>query len=203
MPRYKKNYRRNNRRRYNNSTAQKALRLAKKAYKLPELKYKDSSFSTTNPDSSGSLNILMSLNQGTTNNERVGDTVSPTSMTIRGKMNIHSSATATQVRILIFRWLSEAPGAVTDVLESAAITSFKSQNLRYQSEILYDRVFQLDSVNRPELYWQKKIKLKHKICYPESSSAANRNGIYAIVLSDEATNTPTLDTKYRIFYRDA
>ena len=105
--RYKKYYRR--RRRGNYQLAKKAYRLAKKAYKAPELKFHPFTGTITAPTSSGSYEAVSSCAQGTTNNTRIGDKIRATSLYIRGKMNIHASATATQVRFIIFQWIRETP----------------------------------------------------------------------------------------------
>lgn len=194
MP-YARRYRRKrNYKRRNTSLAKKAYRLAKKAYKAPELKYATITGSLTAPSTTGTMQCISLVSQGTTNNTRIGDTVSPTSISMRMKMNLHASATASQVRVIVYRWISEAPNtaSVSDILGTSTISSFKSDDNRYQSEFLMDRVFSLNT-DRPEIYLQRKIKLNKYISFPEGSATPNRNAIYIAILSDEATNTPTLD----------
>lgn len=197
--RYKK-YRRY-RRRYRSSLAKKAYRLAKKAYKAPELKYNKISL-TKNPVSGiGTFDNLDSTSAGTTNNQRIGDSIIAKSIHLRCKMNLNASATATQVRMLIFKWRSEFPATVTDVLETATITSFKSDDQRFQSSILYDRTYNLNT-DRPEIFLKKKIKLGFRMTYIGGGTVPNTNGVYVIFCSDEAVNTPTIDFQSRMFYID-
>ncbi len=198
MPRhYKKRYNRNR------SLAAKAYALAKKAYKAPELKYHTLTGTIVGPDNDGTTTSLSTIAQGTDVDQRIGNVINPTSVTIKGKMNLHASAAATQIRVIIYRWVSEAPNAVTDVLQAATIQSFKSELKRFQSQILYDRVFQLDSVNRPELYFQKKVMLGKFMGFTEGSNLPNRNAIHLIILSDETTNVPLLAYQTRMFYKDS
>lgn len=193
--RSKRNYR-------NRSLASKAYSLAKKAYKAPELKYIKTTGSVTSPSTSGGVQELSVCSQGSTNNDRIGDSISPTSVAIRLKASLNATASETQIRILLYRWKLGTSTGVTDVLESSSPVSFKSEDKRFQSEILYDRVFQLDAVRSQEMFVSFKRQLKHRISYAESATAANTNGIYIAILSDESTNTPGLSYRARLFYRD-
>lgn len=209
MPRYYSKSRSYRRRRGNYSKnsytlAKKAFYLAKKAQVTKELKHNEITGTITAPTSSGSITELSATTQGDTNNTRNGDTIYPTSLALRMKMNINASADSTQVRVIIFRWISEAPSGVGNILESTSITSFKDQNERFQSQFLYDRVFNLNSVNKPELFFSKRIKLTKPISYSEAApGVANRNGIWILIISDEAVNTPTLAYNTRLYFKDA
>lgn len=200
-PTYKKrNYRKYSNR--NSSLAKKAYRLAKKAYKLPELKYHEESVTPTSVSGTGSITEASDMIEGTSDNQRIGVVIHPTSLKIRCTMKLNAAATDTLVRMLVYRWVSEGNTTLSEVLETATVNSFKSQNLRYQSEILYDRVFRLSTTEKPEIFLQKSIKLRKMICYPGGSNNANRNGIYIAFVSDEAVNTPTITYTSRLFYRD-
>lgn len=204
----KKNYRRKGR---NTSLAKKAYRLAKKAYKLPELKYNTDGFTWSNgtAPTTGVLVGLDQISQGTTNNTRIGDTVSPTSLKFKCNLvlsnsNSDNDSMGQQARMIIFRWISEAPASITDVLESTTINSFKSEDKRYQSEILYDRVFH-QNAEIPVHHIERKLKINKHISYPEGSSVSNRNGIYMLVFGTGTSTTqatPPFVLNSRLFYRD-
>lgn len=181
--------------------AVKAYKLAKKAYKMPELKYKPDGLTST-VLSTGSLIAIDDMAQGTTNNQRIGDTIHPTSVKFRFNMSKNAAATSSQIRILVFRWISGNPAAVLDVLEAANVQSFKSEDNRFKSEILYDKVFRVDTDN-PKYFRTAKVKLNKPISYAGGTTSSNRNGIWIIFLGDEAVNTPTLDWQSRLFYKDA
>lgn len=206
MPYAKYGKRRDYRRKYNSknqSLAKKAYKLAKKAYKAPELKYVNIAGALTAPTTTGTMQLLSNISQGTTNNTRLGDTVKPTSVRIRMKMNLNASATSSQVRIIVFRWVSESPAtsSVADILDTSTVTSFKADDTRYQSQFLMDRVYTLNT-DRPEIFFTKKIKLYKHISFPGATNTPNRNSIYMAILSDEAVNTPTLAYDTRLFYTD-
>lgn len=182
--------------------AKKAYALAKKAYKAPELKYYAAAGTVTGPSSSGSAEQLSEISQGVTNNDRIGDSIHAKSLHLRMKMNLNASATSSQVRVIIYKWLSESPSlSSSDILESASITSFKTEANRYQSQFLMDRVFTLNT-DTPELFLQEKIKLGMQIHYNQAVTQPTVNGLYIFILSDEAANTPTLAYDYRVYFTD-
>lgn len=190
-------------RRNNQSLASKAYTLAKKAYRAPELKFAPITITTT-PTSTGFINILSSITQGDSNNERIGDTILAKSLHYKATLLLNASATASLVRVIFFKWRSEAPAGVTDVLLTAAITSFKSQDLRFQSKILSDRVYKLNDASQPEIFFKGKIMLKDLlISFPEASATSNMNGIHMLILSDEATNSPVFRMQTRLYYVDS
>lgn len=199
----KRTYRKRRYNKRNQSLAKKAYRLAKKAYKAPEIKYNAITGTITGPDTTGNVQELSLLAEGTTNNTRVGDKISPTSLRVRLKANINASATATQVRMMIFTWKIDAPAGTGDLITGDAITGFKSENDKYKSKILYDKVFQLNSVNRPEIFVSRKFKVPKYIAYQTGSSIANTNGLYILLISDEATNVPLLAYNSRLYYKDS
>lgn len=201
---YKKRYNGYRKPRYSSTRvlAKKALTVAKKAYRLPELKYNDQSIVPTTVSGTGSINELSVMAQGSSNNQRIGDMVKPTSVKYRCTMKINAAATDTLIRMIIFRWVSEEPSTAADVLANATVQSFKSEDKRYQSEILVDRVYRISSVERPELFIKGSVKLNKPISYAGGGNVANRNGIWVLFTSDEAVNTPTIAYQARLFYRD-
>lgn len=186
----------------NQSLAKKAYSLAKKAYKAPELKYKALSNAPASVLGTGSVTQLDTIQQGLTNNNRIGDRVLAKSLHYRMELKLHASATDTLVRCIVFRWISEQPASAGDVLESVTIGSFKDEDQRYSSQILMDRVYRLSTAEKPELFVSGKIKINKHITYPEGSSTSNRNALYVLFVSDEAVNTPSITFNTRLFYID-
>lgn len=191
------------RRRSQQSLAKKAYRLAKKAYKLPELKYNSLSYSPTSVLNVGSINELSTVGTGVTDNNRVGNMVKPTSVKYRCSLKLNASATDTLVRMIVFRWISEAPAAPTDILQTVNITSFKNQDNRYQSQILKDVTFRLSTAEKPEIFIKGSIRTKFPVMYPDGSSVSNKNAIYVLFTSDELVNTPTIAWESRMYFRDS
>lgn len=205
-PRYKRKYRRKN-----TSLAKKAYSLAKKAYKMPELKYKITTLTPANGNAlnTGWIGALSTISQGVTNDTRIGDRIQPTSVKIRMQWTSFSPLVGTNFRIIVFRWASEAPvtgfNSATQILDTASIYSFKSEDLRYQSQILYDKLY-LDAEvtsGRVNLPTEINIPLKKYIAFDGTTSSSNRNGIYLMVITDSGTTTlvGNLATA-RLYYKD-
>lgn len=184
------------------SLAKKAYTLAKKAYKLPELKYLDILGSFSSISGTGQIGRMDTVPQGTTNNTRIGDTIKPTSLKYRITMKLNAAATDTLVRMIFFRWVSEDPTNLSDVI-TPTIVGMKSEDLRYQSQIMYDRVFSLSTSQKTEIFLKGSLKIPKFISYPQASNASNRNSIYVGFVSDEAVNQPVITTQMRLFYRDS
>ncbi len=194
--------RRNNQNKSTRAIATKALSTAKKALAQPELKHTETVHTTT-PPVAGFINQLSTVVQGDSNNERIGETIQAKSLHLRFSLEINASATQTQVRVIIFKWRSEQPANTLDVLLLSLITSFKNQDKRYQSAILSDRVYQLSDAKNPIIFVRQKIRVNKLISFPEDSSTSNMNSIWLLMLSDEATNTPALVLRSRLFYTDS
>lgn len=193
---YKKSYRKRSNRRYQ-STAQKALRIAKKAYKLPELKYTYESGNATITATGQIINISDTA-QGVTNNQRIGDTIKPTSTKIRFQHLFNASGI---IRAIVFRWVSGSTSSVTDVLQAANVYSFKSEDKRFQSEILFDRTYAADSDNL-SIVRNINVKLSKPISTPEGATAQNRNGIYLLLIANQTQPTNGFNYQARTYFRD-
>lgn len=200
-------------RKKNSSLAYKAYQIAKKANrKVNHAELKNNAFSGTATGTAyngGYIHELSSTSQGTLNNNRVGDRVFPTSVRVRldwTDTNGFGSVGSTPVRVVIFRWVSESPtlgfGTATQVLNTAALNSFKSEDNRFQSEILYDQVWYNENADTQFCPNEIICKLKHPISYNESGTAANRNGIYMLILNNAAGTTYTYPFLSRMFFRD-
>lgn len=198
---YKKRYRKRNYRR-SQSTAQKALALAKKAYKMPELKYNSLVSSPQVADPSAQNWLYLSLaetSQGLTNNTRIGDSIHPTSLHFR------FTPTTSCNRFIIFRWISEAPSFSTnEILESVNDQSFKSEDKRFQSEILYDWTPSRYAESNILLI-KKKIKLNKLIAYSQGTTTPNRSGIYVMFITNNTVSTTPFNMgewNSRLYYKD-
>lgn len=183
--------------------AKKAYSLAKKAEGKKELKHNAISITDTSPDTTGALQELSVLAQGDTNNTRDGDVIYPTSIKMRGVLSMAGAASDTYVRFIVFRWKSGSPSAITDILVSGSVISFKSEANRFQSEILMDKVVNLNDSKSTSVFIQKSLRCKKYIGYNQSTTAANRNSIWLLTLSNESTNAPTLTMGSRLYFKDA
>lgn len=184
--------------------ANKALYLAKKAQNQKELKWINVSSANLNVGITPVLENLSTLAQGFSNNNRDGNVIYPTSIKFRATMVMDAAIGSTNIRVIILRWISDTPSGVSDILQSPTIESFKSDNDRYSSQILYDRVITLSDGTTSQRYVSIKHRLKGLIAYPETSSIANRNGIWLLMLSNSPDATPVVvDYSSRLYFKDA
>lgn len=207
----KRNYRRTSTRKTADTKATQALRLARQANKT-ELKYADYALSAGTPGSytitdlgSVATNPSQGLNAGPDYNQRIGNSVMAKSMHFRTSITKHSSASAQQVRIIIFRSLNEQrSNLVTQYLQDNNINSQKSVDHRFDTKTLYDRTFVLDEQN-PKKIWNYKLKMNWPVHYDPTTGAVDRGAIGIIFISDEnSANLPTLSPNgtARYFFTD-
>ena len=184
--------------------ANKALYLAKKAQNQKELKWIDTTVSNLTVGVTPVLENLSSISQGLTNNQRDGNVIYPTSIKFRATMVMDPGIGSTNVRLIIFRWISEVPAGVSDILQTSTVESFKSDSNRYNSQILYDKVITLSDGTTSQRFIPIKRRLKGLIAYPETGTVSGRNGIWLLMLSNSPDVTPvSVDYASRIYFKDA
>jgi len=188
------------------STAYRALRVAKQANKK-ELKWRQGpTFANEVIDSNGTIQTAtMLIPAGTSNNERVGNVVYPTSIKIRADVVLNDLLSSSLLRIIVFQWKSGVPtNMITEILDSASIDAFKSDSNRYKSNFLYDKVHVVSTGTSTSKYIKLRLKPKKKlISYEDGTSNPETNGLYVAAISNALVNGPTLDMVTRMYYTDA
>lgn len=179
-------------------------------------------------NNAGSIVLLSGVLQGVTFATRVGEMINPRKLELRiDATSFPSTANAavfdTNFRIIVFQdrqiRTSTLP-TVADVLETVAYNSpFNHVGINSKRfHILMDRWISLD----PNFYdavantgialfdtqtsqkLHKVIKLKSKIAYTNASTGTERNNIYILYLSDQATGTaPSINVYSRLIFEDA
>ena len=207
----KQTYRRQKRGKTGQSTAQKALALAKKANKT-ELKYLDTDENpllvpNVHPAGNYLWSTCNELLQGTANNRRVGNVVTGTSIQIkaRGAYNPLALSGGQLYRIIVYQNLNSGiNSATTDYLQSTSFYSHKSIDNRFNSVTLYDKVFQV-TLDRPQQMHNISLKLKKPmISYGNSSAAPEKNNVQVLVITNEPTqlNSPFIQGQLRFYFTD-
>lgn len=192
--------------------ARRAWTLASRLRRLVnvEIKKYDAAVSAgTGITSTGSSYPLHEMAQGDTDQLRNGNSIKP--LYLRLVMNFVNNSTAvnTRVRYLIIRDMQQVPDtspAVSDVLDGsvASYCDAPLNNLavgRYK--ILRDSVVTMTSVSRPVVNIKLNEKLYGHIRYNGSASTdIQKGGLYLLVVSDQATNTPTFGFNLRLSFTD-
>lgn len=187
------------------ATAGKALRiaLATKALLNVEHKFQDKSV-TSNPDNSGSTAKLFDPAQGTSVSNRGGDSVKLANLTFRAIMNKSGSATNTNLRVIVFRGNREngTTPSVSALLQTTSVISPKNHDNRFDTKILFDRVFQMNDGATTMRQLNLNIKLGTHVNFSSGTTSIEDGGIYILLLSDQSTNTPQIKYYSRITYVD-
>ncbi len=173
-----------------------------------EQKFKASGTVTATIDSSGTVQPLFEMNQGDGDGERIGLQIKCSYMDIRfvGKIK-PTVATDTQMRVILFvdkQQVADSDTNVANVLETVSTYSpIDNVTGRSRFRILYDRQFSLNSVSRGTFIVHKRIRLNLKQRYNGTAfTDIQKNGIYLLLLSGEATDVPTFVFHASLYYYD-
>ncbi len=194
--------------------AQKALSIARSVKSLLNVEYKQKSNAAQSlaiTDTASAVQ-LVALSQGDTAITRDGSQVKFTSLRFSYFIKIHASALNTMVRVMIVhdKQTNQAQATATDVLQDstpvdAIVSPYNIDNVS-RFRILYDKVHGLSSVGSTSCV-QRTIhkKLNLKVRYDGNAGNVTdltQDSIFLILVSDEATNDPTISHQLRLRYLD-
>ncbi len=161
----------------------------------------------SNPTSTGQVENVCLIGEGNAVNQRHGLQIRATKIKFRCRMNIHATPVDSSIRFILLcdkEQVSATNPTVLQVLNENTIDSMYERTLLKRFRILYDRVVTLSKDGGYSAAFISKTK---KVSIPLRWSASTttsivKNGIYLLLISNEAANTPTLDWSFRLFYRD-
>lgn len=172
-----------------------------------ERKYHDVSASTT-PNSSGTIINLSNIAQGNDYNNRDGNSILLQSHLMRFDMGNNASALQTFIRCIIFSDNDQrgADPAVTDVLESAGTNSPLNHFVNKRFTIYRDFKVNLETNNQTackKLFYRFPTPTHCKYQSTAGADASNYEGaMYMLLISDQGTNTPTINWHSRLRFTD-
>lgn len=155
----------------------------------------------------GSIVPLSQIVQGVNYTERIGDSIKIQKIEFRCKVSMSTSASFTNFRLIIFRDLYQqgADPTITNVLGSASTLNPKNFLLRDRFSLLVDEMFVMSVSGDNACSLEYNIPHEGHIKYIGTTAATASNGfgsIYMLVLSDEATNVPTIAYNSNIYFTD-
>lgn len=157
------------------------------------------------PSTSGVVINMTDVAQGDDAAQRTGRSVLGKSLILNASITKHASATASIVRVLVVKD-KENQGtipAITDLLTSASVNALRlttSNAARWQ--MLLDRKYIVDS-NQPLRNLKFYIKINSHVLYSGTASTDEDRGQYFLMLiSSEATNTPSVAGTRRFTFYD-
>ncbi len=189
--------------------AMKAARMVARKYLNPELKSHDVANQDTITDGAGKILNLSNIVQGLDSVNRIGRSIKVKEFSFNAVLTQNSSATNTQVRIIIIadqqQEGSNDPSWLEVCVAVAPTSLLNVTSTRKRFKILYDRLFTLSIANVTMIPFRFKKKMSHVIQYTGTTAADASNGkgsLYLMAISNEVTNDPTLDISTRILYLD-
>lgn len=188
--------------------AKRAWSMAKYLRSLINVEHQKADFTIVNGGQSTTPTVvhLSAIAVGDSEGSRTGNSILCKYLYMKGSILMNSSALATKCRLIILRdkqQVGDTSPAMTDVYEGANTLAFLNKNTVGRFDILYDKTFNLDSVNNQIVLPDKYIRLNSHVRYNgTASSDVQKGGLYSICISDQATNVPTVSASARLMYID-
>ena len=179
-----------------------------------EEKYKDVSSSYTVVDYNGALWDLTPISQGTADTERIGDSLAPMKLELRGQ--VHGADSSNDMRIILFRWHSDTADVAptpSKILQSTFTSTDLAPYAPYYhdkrdlSTILWDKRICVEGSTSSSNYsvdFECKLPIRGKNVRFTANSYDGTYKIYLLVISDSgAVSHPAVTFVNRLFFRDA
>lgn len=194
------------------STAAKALALALMLKRMINVEKKFIESATSSAQStSATVALLTGIAQGDTQNDRNGNSIKAQSVSTKYNVEMNSSATATQVRIMLVidKNSNGAAPVLSDILDngvaSNAVAHYNSDTAGSRFLILHDKSYSLSINGSRTISGSCYSKLNHHVKFTSSTGAqasCASGHLYLILWSDESTNTPIITQSSVFRYTD-
>jgi len=162
---------------------------------------------STTVDSTGFISYISAVAQGSDAFERTGRSIKPLYYHCNCDYQMNASATRTFLRIILFQdsECNAATPAISDVLVNSVVASqYNILTSKGRFKFLMDKLIPFDSSNIAKTD-KFTCSVPLKIFYEGTSSAvgsAGKNGLFCLFLSDQATNTPSINVRHRLRFVD-
>lgn len=163
--------------------------------------------SASTPSNSGSIIHLTAVGQGDSDvANRSGNSIFVRNLFARLSFERNASATNTFVRYIFFidtQQVGDTNPTVATVLNSSSTLSALNTGTAGRFKILKDGMVSLSSSGQSAIYKKIYLNMRHHVRYnADSGSDQQKGAIYLLVISDQATNTPTFTYNIKIGYHD-
>lgn len=189
------------------SEAKQALALAKKVARMVNVEYKYdlTNYASTVPWT-GLTQNLCNPAQGDGMTNRDGDSLKLARVSGRLNCQIHASATATTVRLILFRGKNTngtdpAPGDILVTGSGLMFQNPKREDNKFSTKILYDKMYTLTQ-DRKLINFNWNFKLYGHVKFEPGSAVVQDGGLYLLIISNEQTNVPTLNYSLKTTFTD-
>lgn len=163
---------------------------------------------STGVSSTATIQALTNIAQGDTTNTRDGSSIKLASIGFKGRIEFDvSNATATMVRIMLVhdRQTNQAIYAASDLLVTSGVNTNRNLDNGRRFRVLMDKTYSLSDFNPiiPIKYYKRSYPIHIRF---DNAAAAitslTENSLSVFLISNEATNTPTVIMNWRIRYVD-
>lgn len=191
------------------NVAHTALKTALLVKTLINVEYKhiDTAAVTLSPSSTGAVYTFNACGEGDASTERNGLSIRMKSLMMKAYLVMHASATNTVVRYAIV--LDKAPNSAqagwTDIFESNSPVSMTNNITNSRFRILQDRTVTFSGTGEENASRQHFVPLNHVVKYTGAGATngdIEKNQLYLCIISNEATNTPSVTYAARVRYID-
>jgi len=176
-----------------------------------ETKFGEVGASTTQ-NATATITQITQLAEGVTNTTRVGQSIRLQTLEFDNFATVHASSTlSTAIRTIVFRDLENTGTApvATDLLESASnpqamSSAYVWNNLR-RFAIIYDEVLLLNINNNNGGFQRLRVPHHGHVKYrgtDSSAASAGEGSVWMLMVSNQATNSPTVTWTFRITFTD-
>ncbi len=207
MPFRKRNVRRVRRRFKPRSSGAKALHMVRKLKSVLAVEKKNHTLTVSGTiPTTGTIDHLTAIAQGDTNQLRDGNQLKVIYLGGRIRLLINASQTRTFVRVMLVQdrqQIADATPAVGDILQSVSPTSFLNSNTLGRFKVLYDKVRHMSDNGNQLIYLKVDIPMNSKIRYNGTGVGdIQKNGIFLILIADNATDLPSINSSWRVRFTD-
>lgn len=160
-----------------------------------------------NPDTTGLMTLLNATVQGDAEANRAGNSILLRSVNINMKFTMNTSATNTTIRYILF-FDKEANGATptgANILQNVSPIGNYDHNQASRFEVLYDNRLTLSVNGTSEVVKRIYRRLQRHTHYDGVAGTAADivdYGLWLYMVSDEGTNTPTVQIRSQLLFID-
>lgn len=190
--------------------AQKALRMAGKALALinPEHKYNDIN-GTLSPTTTASIGNIFAPTQGDGATSRDGDSIKVTDLMLHSTLFRNQSSTQISTLFRLIIGIDTQPNgaspAATDVLQVADVYGFRNLSYGTRFQILYDHLHHVADNDNPSKTIDIYKKLSQHMEFKSNVGSVadlSTTAFFYLIVSDEATNAPQWNYRFRFRWLD-
>lgn len=144
--------------------------------------------------------------EGDGNEDRNGDMIKAKSLHFQYVLIKNGVPNQSQCRVCVVQdkqQISDSTISVTDIFEGNESLRMRNRSTMGRYRILYNKLHNLTSISEPSLTREVRIKLNTKIRYNGPlATDLQKNGIFLVLFSNEATNAVLFDWRTRLTFVD-